>query len=79
MTNSSWQESQKELIKDLKFDNFKGALDFVNKVGEIAEKLQHHPDIKLYNYNQVQLRLFTHDADKITDKDYQLASEIDKI
>ncbi|OGH59877.1 MAG: hypothetical protein A2725_02585 [Candidatus Magasanikbacteria bacterium RIFCSPHIGHO2_01_FULL_33_34] len=79
MNTSNWKKTKKEIIKNFKFTNFKKAIDFVNKVGEIAEKLNHHPDIKIYNYNQVELKLSTHDTKSVTEQDYKLANEIDKI
>ena len=64
--------------KEFTFPDFKEALAFVNKVGEIAEAKQHHPDIML-SYGKVQISLTTHDADGLTEKDFDLAKEIDKI
>ena len=74
-----WKENNNKLEKDFTFNNFKDALEFINKVGDLSERLNHHPEI--YNiYNKVTLKLSTHDmGDIVTDKDYQLSSEIDKI
>ena len=74
-----WKEKNNKLEKDFAFNNFKDALEFINKVGDLSERLNHHPEI--YNiYNKVTLKLSTHDmGDIVTDKDYQLSSEIDKI
>ena len=74
-----WEEKNNKLEKDFTFNNFKDALEFINKVGDLSEMLNHHPEI--YNiYNKVTLKLSTHDmGDIVTDKDYQLSSEIDKI
>ena len=74
-----WKEINNKLEKDFTFNNFKDALEFINKVGDLSERLNHHPEI--YNiYNKVTLKLSTHDmGDIVTDKDYQLSSEIDKI
>ena len=74
-----WKEKNNKLEKDFTFINFKDALEFINKVGDLSERLNHHPEI--YNiYNKVTLKLSTHDmGDIVTDKDYQLSSEIDKI
>ena len=73
------KEKNNKLEKDFTFNNFKDALEFINKVGDLSERLNHHPEI--YNiYNKVTLKLSTHDmGDIVTDKDYQLSSEIDKI
>ena len=67
------------LEREFKFEDFKEALDFVNKIGKLAEKKKHHPDIVLFDYNKVRLFLTTHDEGGITDKDYEFAEEADKI
>lgn len=73
-----WREEYGVLVKTFDFDDFKSALDFVNKIGAIAEKNNHHPDIEL-GWGRVKVLLFTHSEQKITDKDKNLAKEIDKI
>jgi len=50
---------------------------FKNRVGELAEKAGHHPDIDI-RYNKVRLALVTHDAAGLTNKDFDLASQADK-
>ena len=73
-----WQEEDNLLTKEFKFADFKTALDFVNKVGALAEKANHHPDIEL-GWGRVKIALTTHSEGKITDKDYKLAEAIDEI
>ena len=58
------------------FDSFVDAMCFVNRVAELAEDFQHHPDI-LIRYNKVTLTLSTHDAGGLTEKDFELAREVD--
>ena len=74
-----WTESDNKLTREFKFNNFKDALLFINKVADISEKYNHHPEI--YNvYNKVKLSLCTHDKGSIiTDKDYNLAQKIDEL
>ena len=74
-----WTESDNKLTREFKFNNFKDALLFINKVADISEKYNHHPEI--YNvYNRVKLSLCTHDRGSIiTDKDYNLAQKIDEL
>ena len=74
-----WKEKENKLEKDFEFDDFSSAIEFINKVAVISEKKDHHPEI--YNiYNRVNIKLSTHDVgDIVTEKDYDLASEIDKI
>jgi len=73
-----WTELNGELQRTYQFDDFKQALAFVQRVAQAAERRQHHPDI-LIRYNKVTLTLTTHDAGGITDKDFELAAEIDAL
>lgn len=73
-----WSLEGDMITKSFNFSNFKEAIDFVNKVGEIAEKQNHHPGIIL-DYNLVRLSLTTHYEKSLTKKDFELAKEIDKI
>ena len=71
-----WTESDGKLSALFKCRDFKHALALLNSIGGIAEKLQHHPDIGIRNYNEVVVSTFTHDVNKITEKDFKLAHEI---
>jgi 4a-hydroxytetrahydrobiopterin dehydratase len=76
----NWNENQNRLLRSFEFKNFQEALAFVNLVGVIAEDIQHHPDIRIFNFKQVEISITTHDAgNKITDKDYTLAERIDGV
>lgn len=76
----NWKEDNDHLTKTFEFKDFSEGLSFVNKVGALAEKAQHHPDIKLFDYNNVNIRMTTHDAgNSITEKDRSLAKAIDAI
>ena len=73
-----WSYFNNAIEKNYSFKNFAQALLFINKVGAIAEKINHHPE--LFNtYNKVKLRLTTHDAHGITQKDFDLAAAVDNI
>lgn len=77
---NNWEEKDNFLRKTFVFENFKEALAFVNRVGEIAERLQHHPDISIKNYKQVLISTTTHNEDnKVTEKDYVLVKEINSL
>ena len=73
-----WQIESGELTRTFIHQDFRGALAFVNKVGELAEKAGHHPDIDI-RYNKVRLGLVTHDAGGLTAKDFDLAASVDKV
>ncbi len=75
---NSWSHIDDAIEKNYSFTNFAEALAFINKVGAIAEKMNHHPE--LFNvYNKVKLRLTTHDTHGITQKDFDLAAAVDAI
>lgn len=73
-----WQVEAGVLVRIFQFKDFVAALGFVNRVGEIAEKAGHHPDIDI-RYNRVRLGLVTHDAGGLTAKDFNLAGEAGKL
>ena len=58
--------------------NFVTALAFVNKVGELAEAADHHPDILIHGWNKVKISLSTHSAGGVTAKDFSLAGQVDE-
>ncbi|MGQ7869883.1 4a-hydroxytetrahydrobiopterin dehydratase [Sunxiuqinia sp. sy24] len=74
-----WNKKVEKITKEFTFKNFTEALSFVNKVGELAEHMDHHPDILIHSYKNVTISLTTHSEGKLTDKDYQLAEKIDQI
>jgi 4a-hydroxytetrahydrobiopterin dehydratase len=73
-----WKVESGELTRTFTFKDFVGSLAFVNKVGELAEKAGHHPDIDI-RYNRVRLALITHDAGGLTAKDFDLAAAAGKL
>jgi len=70
---------EKSIERNFKFKDFKEALTFVNKVGEIAEAEGHHPDINLYGWNKVCVTLSTHAIKGLSINDFVVASKIDLI
>lgn len=75
----NWKTENNKLIKEFDLGNFVKAVEFVNKIVPLAENADHHPDIFIHSYKKVRIELMTHSEGKITDKDYNLAKEIDKI
>jgi 4a-hydroxytetrahydrobiopterin dehydratase len=61
------------LQREFRFKDFAEALAFVNRVGELAEREGHHPDIEIH-WNEVTLRWWTHVADAVTERDHELAA-----
>ena len=68
VNTESWKEIDNSLQKTYQFSDFKEALNFINKVGDISESMNHHPEITNI-YNKVTLKLKTHDKNQITDLD----------
>ena len=73
-----WKVESGVLSRTFAFEDFLSSLTFVNRVGEVAERAGHHPDIDI-RYNRVHLALVTHDAGGLTEKDFDLADEASKL
>ena len=71
-----WEIVNGELVRTFQFKDFRAALGFVNRVGELAEGAAHHPDIDI-RYYRVRLALVTHDAGGLNGKDFDLAARAD--
>jgi 4a-hydroxytetrahydrobiopterin dehydratase len=66
------------LEKEYRFDDFRQALDFTNKVGEMAEEQGHHPDIWLA-WGKVKVTIWTHKIDGMTESDFVFAAKADAL
>jgi 4a-hydroxytetrahydrobiopterin dehydratase len=73
---ADWPVVDGALERTFAFADFVGSMAFVNRVAELAEEANHHPDIAI-SWNRVTLRLATHSAGAITEKDHALADRID--
>ncbi|MDX1386387.1 MAG: 4a-hydroxytetrahydrobiopterin dehydratase [bacterium] len=71
-----WQRQGDKLFKNFKFKNFIKAMEFVNRMAEVAEEEGHHPDFTVH-YNQVEVLLWTHAIDGLSENDFILAAKID--
>ena len=71
-----WQREGEWLWREFRFETFRQAIDFVNRVADVAESLDHHPDIAI-EYTKVTLRVTTHDAGGLTENDFTLAGRIE--
>ncbi len=67
------------LIREFTFKNFSTALAFVNRLGGLAEKEGHHPDIFLHDWNQVRVSCSTHAIGGLSENDFILAAKIDSL
>ncbi|HEV2320540.1 MAG TPA: 4a-hydroxytetrahydrobiopterin dehydratase [Verrucomicrobiae bacterium] len=76
--NGGWQvHNEQRLEKEFKFPDFRKALDFVNRIGEIAERQNHHPDI-YFTWGQARIQIWTHKINGLTESDFVLAAKIDE-
>jgi 4a-hydroxytetrahydrobiopterin dehydratase len=76
---NNWDIIENKLTKNFEHNNFAEALNFINRIGALAEEMNHHPDILLYDYKFVRITLFTHSKKMITLLDMNLAEKIDKL
>ena len=73
---NDWRQDDRHIVRDFSFPSFKEAITFVNRVAEISEEIDHHPDIAI-NYRRVTLSITTHSEGGITRRDFRLAGRID--
>jgi 4a-hydroxytetrahydrobiopterin dehydratase len=70
-------DDAKKISKEFKFADFIGAVNFVNRVADLAEEEGHHPDIQIH-YNKVKLELWTHAIGGLSENDFILAAKINE-
>lgn len=76
---NDWQViDERHLEKQYKFKNFKEALDFVNKVGELAESVDHHPDLCL-GWGKATITIWTHSIGGLSEADFVFAAKADRL
>jgi 4a-hydroxytetrahydrobiopterin dehydratase len=75
---AGWERRNEALARIFEFASFTPAMDFVNRVAEVAEAANHHPDITI-NYNKVTMLLTSHDTGGITQRDLRMAARISEI
>jgi 4a-hydroxytetrahydrobiopterin dehydratase len=76
---ADWTHEDDALVRDYDFKDFTTAMWFVNRVAELAEERNHHPDILIHGWNKVRLTLSTHTAGGVTEADHALAAAIDEL
>ncbi len=74
----AWRRKGRAIVRTWTFEGFPQALSFINRVGALAEEMNHHPDIS-NSWATVTLSLTTHDAGGLTDRDFALAKRIDSL
>ena len=76
---AGWSEDGGTLVREFECKDFAGAMEFVNRVADLAEEANHHPDILIHGWNKVRLTLSTHSEGRVTEKDHALAERIDAL
>jgi 4a-hydroxytetrahydrobiopterin dehydratase len=79
VADSDWAREGDAIVREWTLGDFAGAIAFVNQVADIAERANHHPDIFVHGWNRVRLTLSTHSQGGLTEADFGLASEIDRL
>lgn len=79
LRDGEWEREADAITRELRFDDFLAAVAFVNRVAEAAQAADHHPDILVHGYNKVRLILSTHSEGGVTERDFELASAIDRL
>ncbi len=75
--SKDWKiKDNSKIFREFSFVNYKQTIDFVNKVANLAEDEGHHPDLHVY-YGRVEVELWTHAANGLTENDFILAAKID--
>ena len=76
---SEWRQEGEALVREQEFKDFAEAMAYVNRVADLAEEANHHPDILVHGWNKVRLEVTNHSAGGLTPADFQLAGTIDEI
>ena len=76
-SDAVWRQEDESLVRDYEFEDFAAAMAFVNRVADLAEEANHHPDILVHGWNKVRLTLTTHSEGGLTDNDHKMAERID--
>ena len=79
VSDSAWERDGDEIVREWKFDDFAAAKAFVDRVAEVAEETNHHPDILLHSWNKVRLSLMTHSEGGLTENDFDMAGRLDEL
>ena len=73
-----WTREGSAIKKEFRLEDFKGSVDFVNRLTPAAEEMNHHPDLEI-SWNKVTVSLSTHSEGGLTENDFELARKIDAL
>lgn len=75
---SGWSYENNSIVKEFKLKDFISVVEAVKRIAIFAEKMDHHPDLFLHSYNKLKVILSTHSEGGVTEKDFELAKNIEK-
>ncbi|HEY5427633.1 MAG TPA: 4a-hydroxytetrahydrobiopterin dehydratase [Solirubrobacteraceae bacterium] len=75
----TWEREGDEITREWRLADFAEAIAFVNRVAEVAEEANHHPDIFIHGWNKVKLSLTNHSAGGLTEVDLTMAARLDQL
>jgi len=79
LRESAWERDGEQIVRELKLASFAEAIAVVNRVAEVAEARNHHPDIFVHDWNRLRLAVTNHSAGGLTAADFELAGAIDAL
>jgi 4a-hydroxytetrahydrobiopterin dehydratase len=79
LSGSQWRREDEQIVRDWQLKDFAAAIAFVNRVADVAEEMNHHPDILVHGWNKVRLSVTNHSAGGLTGADFELAARIDTL
>jgi 4a-hydroxytetrahydrobiopterin dehydratase len=79
LAGSEWVRDGHSIVREWTLADFASAIAFVNRVADLAEAANHHPDILLHGWNRLRLELSTHSQGGLTEADFALARQIDEL
>tara|TARA_B110000046_G_C12912389_1_gene363413 strand:- start:711 stop:944 length:234 start_codon:yes stop_codon:yes gene_type:complete len=74
-----WEIKDGKLSKQFECQDFEQAVSRLKQIAQIAEHINHHPDLKIHAYKKLLVEVYTHESQKITEKDYDLSKRIDQL
>lgn len=79
LTGSAWRREGETIVREVETADFAAAIALVNRVAELAERANHHPDLLVHGWNKLRLTLSTHSEGGLTDADFTLAARLDPL
>jgi 4a-hydroxytetrahydrobiopterin dehydratase len=79
LNGSAWERDEGEIVRNVTLPDFAEAIALVNRIAEVAEEHNHHPDIFVHGWNKVRLSLYNHSAGGLTEVDFEMAARFDQL